>query len=125
MREKTDEFKMMRTILMVVFIVLGLLSFFIMGGCAARSSSIAASYVSHEKFTGYTCQELASQMVTTNRELDRTCQMQNDKATGDAWGVFLIGVPFSQLSGDYAGEVARLKGEVEAIETAQKKIGCM
>jgi hypothetical protein len=28
------------------------------------------------------------------------------------------------LSGDYEGEIARLKGQVEAIETAQVKNGC-
>lgn len=31
---------------------------------------------------------------------------------------------FSKLSGDHEGEVARLKGEVEAIETARVKSRC-
>jgi len=50
--------------------------------------------------------------------------MQNSKATGDAWGVFLLAIPFSQLSGDHAADVAKWKGEVEAIETAQVKKKC-
>lgn len=50
--------------------------------------------------------------------------MQDSKANGDAIGVFLFGIPFSKMSGDYEGEIARLKGQVEAIETAQVKNGC-
>lgn len=59
------------------------------------------------------------QRTEAEAALQRICDKQNSKANGDAVGVFLIGVPFSQLSGDYAGEVARCKGEVEAINTAQ------
>lgn len=50
--------------------------------------------------------------------------MQNSKATGDAWGVFLILVPVSQLTGDHEADVAKSKGIVEAIETAQIKNKC-
>lgn len=58
-------------------------------------------------------------MSDTRAELDKYSKLQDGKATGDAWGVFLLGVPFSKLSGDHEGDVARLKGEIEAIDTAQ------
>jgi len=38
--------------------------------------------------------------------------------------VFLLLVPFSKLTGDHEADVARLKGEVEAIETSQIKKKC-
>lgn len=93
-------------------------------GCANRPESISASYVSHERFVDLDCTQLNTKMGDTRSELDKYSQMQNSKATGDAWGVFLLGVPFSKLSGDHEGDVARLKGEVQAIETAQIKNKC-
>jgi hypothetical protein len=63
-------------------------------------------------------------MTDTRVELDKFSKLQDEKATGDAVGVFLLGIPFSKLSGDHEGDVARLKGEVEAIETAQIKNKC-
>lgn len=92
--------------------------------CANRPESIRASHVSHEKFTHLDCEALATRMTDTRGELDKLSKMQDDKATGDAIGVFLLGIPFSKLSGDHEGDIARLKGEVEAIDTAQVKNKC-
>ncbi|WP_202716939.1 hypothetical protein [Thiothrix subterranea] len=63
-------------------------------------------------------------MADTRAELDKFSKMQNSKANVDAAGVFLVGIPVSKLSGDFQADVARLKGEVEAIETAQVKKNC-
>jgi hypothetical protein len=92
--------------------------------CANRPETIHASYVSHEKFMDLDCPVLAVKMSDTRADLEKFSKIQDSKATGDAWGVFLLGIPFSKLSGDVEGEVARLKGEVEAISTAQIKKGC-
>jgi len=94
-------------------------------GCANRPETIRASFVSHERFMALTCLQLVNRMAAARADLDKFSRMQDGKATGDAWGVFLIGVPLSKLSGDHEGDVARLKGEVEAIETAQIKVRCM
>ena len=92
--------------------------------CANRPESIHASYVSHEKYAYLDCPALALKLSETKEELARMSKLQDEKATGDAIGVFLILVPVSKLTGDYEGDVARLKGEVEAIETAQIKAKC-
>lgn len=92
--------------------------------CAPRPESIKASFVSHEKFTHLNCEQLNTKIGDARAELGKYCKMQDSKANGDAVGVFLLGIPFSKLSGDHEGDVARLKGEVEAIETAQIKKGC-
>ena len=92
--------------------------------CASRPESISASYVSHEKYIAGDCVRLATQMGDARAELAKVSAMQDSKATGDAWGVFLILVPISKLTGDHAGDVAKWKGEVEAIETAQIKNKC-
>jgi len=92
--------------------------------CANRPDTIRASYVSHEKFADLDCTQLVGRTTETKLELERVSRMQNDKANGDAVGVFLLGIPFSKLSGDHEGEIARLKGEVEALDTAQIKARC-
>jgi len=92
--------------------------------CANRPDSIHASYVSHEKYAGLDCPTLALRMFGTRHQLAMQSQVQNAKADGDAVGVFFLGIPFSKLSGDVEGEIARLKGEILAIETATIKSKC-
>lgn len=103
----------MRSILIVAALITAL------SACANRPESIRASYVSHEKYGHLDCTQLTTKMSDSRAELDKYSKLQDGKATGDAWGVFLLGVPFSKLSGDHEGDVARLKGEIEAIDTAQ------
>lgn len=93
-------------------------------GCATRPESISASYVSHEKYMGQSCPELTDRMADARSQLAKFSEMQNSKANMDAATVFFVLIPASKLSGDSAADVAKYKGEVEAIETAQVKTGC-
>jgi len=95
-----------------------------LGGCANRPSKISASYVSHEKYMDLSCSELTSKMSNARAELAKYSDMQNTKANTDAATVFLVLVPVTSMTGDHAGDVARWKGEVEAIDTAQQKLKC-
>jgi hypothetical protein len=92
--------------------------------CANRPESIRASYVAYEKYVDLDCQAMGAKMAETRAQLARYSDLQNSKANGDAFGVFLLGIPFSKLTGDVEGDVARLKGEVEAIETAEIRKKC-
>lgn len=96
----------------------------LLAGCANRPETIHASFVSHERFMDMSCIQLTNKMSSTRAELGRFSTMQDSKANTDAFGVFFFGIPFSKLSGDHEGDVARLKGEVEALETAQIKTRC-
>ena len=93
-------------------------------GCATRPESISASFVSHEKYIGQTCPELTDSMADARTKLTDYSKKQDNKANLDAATVFFVLIPASKLSGDHAGDVAKYKGEVEAIETAQIKNGC-
>jgi hypothetical protein len=93
-------------------------------GCATRPESISASYVSHEKYMSNDCAQLTSHMVDARSQLTKFSSMQDTKANLDAATVFFVLIPASKLTGDSAGDVAKYKGEVEAIETAQVKNGC-
>ena len=93
-------------------------------GCATRPESISASFVSHEKYMGLTCPQLTDSMADARAKLTDYSKRQDNKANLDAATVFLAFVPASKLSGDHAGDVAKYKGEVEAVETAQIKSNC-
>lgn len=100
------------------------LSVAILSACASRPESIAASYVSHEKYSSNDCTQLSTYLSDARAGLQKVSAMQDSKANMDAATVFLALVPASKLTGDHAADVAKLKGEVEAIETAQIKKGC-
>jgi hypothetical protein len=63
-------------------------------------------------------------MADARAELQKFSALQDSKANVDAASVFFVLVPASKLTGDHAGDVAKYKGEVEAIDTAQVKKGC-
>lgn len=105
-------------------ITLAALVAFALSACASRPESIAASYVSHEKYAANDCTQLSTYLSDARSQLQKVSAMQDSKANMDAATVFFVLVPASKLSGDHAADVARMKGEVEAIETAQVKRGC-
>jgi hypothetical protein len=110
------QMKMKRTYIII-------LSFMVFG-CATRPESISASYISHEKYMGQDCAQLGVSMSEARNQLAKFSSMQDSKANMDAATVFFVLIPASKLSGDHAGDVAKYKGEVEAIDTALIKTGC-
>lgn len=103
---------------------LALSTLILITACASRPESIPASFVSHEKFMGKDCAQLGLDMSNARSELAKYSSMQDSKANMDAATVFLVLIPASKLSGDHAGDVAKYKGEVEAIDTALVKTRC-
>ena len=105
-------------------LLLAISTIFFISSCASRPSSISASYVSHEKYMDYSCTQLATKMGDARGELQKYSDMQDSKANVDAATVFFVLIPASKLAGDHAGDVAKWKGEVEAVNTAQLKLKC-
>ena len=97
----------------------------ILSGCATRPESIPASFVAHERYAMHSCQTLSELKMSTAADLMQASDQQDTDANMDAVGVFLILIPLSAFGGDHEAEVANLKGEVQAIETAQAINGCM
>lgn len=97
----------------------------IMTGCANRPESIAASYVSHERYSESNCDQLLTTMSNARAELAIYSSKQDTAANIDAGSVFLVLIPVSALAGDSEADVAKWKGRVEAIETAQIKNKCV
>ena len=108
----------------IKILFLSITTMFFISSCASRPSSISASYVSHEKYMDYSCTQLATKMGDARGELQKYSDMQDSKANVDAATVFLVLIPASKLAGDHEGDVAKWKGEVEAVNTAQLKLKC-
>jgi hypothetical protein len=94
--------------------------------CVSRPESIRGTVTPYEKYVDLDCLGLDLQMADTKAELDKLSKMQDDKATADSVSFFLnFVIPGIRSTGDdHEADIARLKGEVQAIETAQLKRKC-
>jgi len=94
-------------------------------GCAKSPDSISPSYVSDIQYNNHTCPQLSEEASRLSSAMARAYTQQENARTSDTVGVILLGLPVASLSGDnIAPEIARLKGEAEAIRTASIKKGC-
>ncbi len=91
----------------------------VLASCAKAPESISASYISDVGYQQYTCDQLGSEMSRLSSALALASAQQEKARTNDVVGVILIGLPVSSMSGDnIAPEIARLKGEQEAVRRA-------
>lgn len=96
-----------------------------LAACAKNPDSISAQYISDVTYRPLTCQDLSVESARTNAALARASTQQENARTNDTVGVLLIGIPVSSLSGDnIAPEIARYKGELEAINRVQAQKKC-
>ena len=94
-------------------------------GCAKRPDAIVPVDIPMAAYSNLACPGLAQELAKEQNNLASLSKQQNQAATGDAVGVFLIGVPASStFGGDKEGQVAVSKGKVNAIESAMKGKGC-
>jgi hypothetical protein len=90
-----------------------------LAACAAAPESIPASYVSEVTYQHFTCPQLGEESSRLSTALVTASKQQHQARAGDTFGVILIGLPVSSMSGgNIAPEVARLKGESEAVRRA-------
>jgi hypothetical protein len=93
--------------------------------CAKRPDAIVPADIPMAAYTGQDCPALQTELAKERAVLTAVSADQHSAANGDAFGVFLIGVPMSStFGGDKEGQVAVAKGKVQAIENAIKSKGC-
>jgi hypothetical protein len=93
--------------------------------CAKGPDAIAPANIPLAAYTGSSCSNLSKELVTEKATLEAVESAQRSAATGDAVGVFLLGIPLaSATGGDKEGDVAVSKGKVQSIELAMKSKGC-
>ncbi len=119
----------MRRAISLVLIVAHL---FLISGCATLPKNITASYVSPMQYNSFDCEQIQAEMLRVGNKVREVAGVQQGKATSDAWalGIGLIlfwPALFFMMGGDKKEELARLKGEYEALEQCaiQKKCAFM
>ena len=96
-----------------------------MAGCAKKPEAIAPAYVSHVGYQSWSCSQLGEEALRLSDALAQASEQQNQARTNDTVGVLLIGLPVSSMSGDnIAPQIARLKGEQEAVRKAMLLKNC-
>lgn len=100
------------------------------GGCASASSEISSSYVSPLVYQHLTCQQIAAEADRVSRRAAEVAGVQDSNRTSDAWTtaaaivVFWPAAFFVKGDGPTATELARLKGEFEALEKVSIEKNC-
>jgi len=96
-----------------------------MSACAKRPDQIAAIQMDDSAYTKLSCRQLAREETKIRNELDALSAQQNSAATNDAWGVFLLGLPVSSMSGsDKEALIGVAKGKLDAIDLVQVDKDC-
>ncbi len=98
--------------------------------CASSSGDIRASYVSPLQYQGYTCQQISAEAARVSSRAAEAAGVQDAKRTNDqvATGVAIVvlwpAAFFVGGDGQTAAELARLKGEYEALEKIAIEKNC-
>lgn len=99
-------------------------------GCSTSPEKIQAAYVSPLAYQSYNCGQLGAEMSRINNRVQGAASGQQSESTKDAaaMGVGLVifwPALFFMIGDDRKEELARLKGEAEAVEQAaiQKECG--
>lgn len=102
-----------------------------LSGCAKDASQVGATYVSPVTYETYTCPQLAEEAQRVSSRAAQASGVQDQKATNDkvAMGVGLVifwpALLFTKGNDENTAELARLKGQMDAVEQAsiQKRCG--
>jgi len=103
----------------------------LIAGCAQKSEEIAAMYVSPMQYEGYSCNQIRAEAARVSSRAALAMGVQDQQAQADAGAtaisliLFWPAMFFIGGDGATASEVARLKGEMDALEqiSIQKKCG--
>jgi hypothetical protein len=99
-------------------------------GCAKDASQVGAMYVSPVSYETYTCPQLVEEAQRVSARVAQASGIQDKTATHDkiAMGVGLVvfwpALLFTKGNDENTAELARLKGEVDAVEEASIQKHC-
>ncbi len=99
-------------------------------GCAKGPDSISATYVSPIAYQHYSCDQISAEATRLSHKAQELAGVQQKKAQGDAVamgvGLVLFWPALFMIKGndEKAGELARVRGEMEAIQQAAIQQNC-
>ncbi|NEV10920.1 MULTISPECIES: hypothetical protein [Rhizobium] len=96
-----------------------------LAACAKRPDAIVPTEIPMAAYSNLDCTGLTRELSAEQGKLTALSKDQNNAANGDAFGVFLVGVPMSSVTGgDKEGLVSVTKGKVLSIQNTMKAKGC-
>ena len=101
-----------------------------MSACASAPEDIHATYTPATRWQGETCKQLAEETARIGSDVDRVTGQQRQKrqtdqfATGIGVVLFWPALIAMPLTKDHKAELARLKGEYEAVQREQEAQRC-
>lgn len=103
----------------------------LLSACAKDASQVGATYISPVTYEGYTCAQLGEEAQRVSGRAAQAAGVQDQKSTNDAvaMGVGLIifwpAMLMTKGNDENTAELARLKGQMDAIEqvSIRKKCG--
>jgi hypothetical protein len=102
----------------------------LLAACASSSDAIKPAYISPLQYQGLTCQQIGGEMERVSRRASEVAGVQDSNKTTDAWVtgativLFWPAAFFIKGDGPTAAELARLKGEFEALEQVSIQKNC-
>ena len=102
----------------------------VIASCAKDADQVGAIYVSPITYESYTCPQLAEEAQRISSRAAQAAGVQEQKATNDkvAMGVGLVifwpALFFTKGNDENTAELARLKGQIDAVEQASIKKKC-
>ena len=102
----------------------------VLTGCASTSDKVTASYISPMQYDAYDCRQLGEEAQRVSARAAAAAGAQDSQATRDTVAttaaiiVFWPAAFFVQGDKQNAAELARLKGELEAIEQVSIRKQC-
>ena len=101
-----------------------------LGGCASSSENVTGSYISPLQYQSYSCQQLSEEAQRISSRVAQSSGVQDQKRTSDAVATTAAVIIFWPAAFLVSGndqntaELARLKGEFEALEKASIQKNC-
>ena len=96
-----------------------------LAACAQSPEDISPAYISQSRFEGWSCELLVQEKGHLTTALNSSSAQQQQARDSDIAGIILLGLPVGSLSGgNVAAQIARLKGERNAVERALVENNC-
>lgn len=102
----------------------------VVGACAKRADQISASYISPLQYESYDCRQLGEEAQRVSSRASMVAGTQDEKANKDALamgvGLIIFWPALFAVGGNdqQTAELARLRGEMEAIEQVSIRKRC-
>lgn len=97
----------------------------VIASCAKKPENIAPVNIGSDVYANHSCSRLASEKLKISQDLERLSAKQNNAHNSDAMGVFLLGLPWSSMSGnDQEATIAIAKGRIQAIDRTKLRKRC-